>query len=95
MKLTRANRIIVAAAGLVLVLLSLFPPLQSGTARHDGVDWVGRGHKWVFETNLGKYQQLDLGLLMPEIALVLIVAGVLAVVLRKEPALKTEPDRQA
>jgi hypothetical protein len=95
MKLTRTRRIIVAAVGLAFLLLVLFPPLQSGTARPDGVDWVRCGHKWVFGTNLGKYQQLDIGLLMPEIALVLIVAGVLAVVLRKKPTLKTEPDRPA
>ena len=91
MRLTRTNRIIIAAAGVLILFLLLFPPWRvNGYA-------VGDASHRMFLT-YGRWKddlRVDTHVLTVEIAVVVVGAGVLMVLLHRNPKPKPEPDKDA
>jgi hypothetical protein len=98
MKLTRTNRIIIVVAGVLVLLILIFPPYQRETlgCLLAPRSWEYSGHKLIGPKPPGCYRyRIDGGQLALEVAIVVLLAGVLMVLLHKNPKPKPEPDKDA
>lgn len=85
MKLTLVGRIVLAVAGLAIMLLLLFPPWVSYGGNR-------AGHMWITASETA-YLNVDFATLILEIAAVFVGAVTLLAVTGKSP--KPEPDKDA
>lgn len=98
MKLTLTNRIIIAVTGLVVLLILFFPPYQRETlgCLLAPRSWEYCGHRPVGPKPPGCYRyRIDGGQLALEVGIVVLLAGVLMVLLHRNPKPKQEPDKDA
>ena len=98
MKLTFINRIVMVFAGLAILFLLFFPPFEEWK-EHEKGHWIQVGHRWVGNNEVyygpGDYRdaRVDHGCLTVEIALVMMVAG-LVMLLAPMATAKKKPDKE-
>ncbi len=97
MKLTRTNRIIIVVTGLFVLLILICPPYQREAFGYLGVEarpWEYCGHRLIGPKPPSHYRyQIDGGQLALEVAIFVVLAGVLMVLLHKNPKPKPGPDK--
>ena len=100
MKLTYTNRVVMVFAGLVILFLLVYPPFQEWHSYDGHGHWLQIGHKWI-GTNTLNYSfasssdgRVDLARLTVEVAIVVVVAG-LVMLLAPMVTAKKKPDKEA